>query len=465
MTVEQSNPPTNFHLLERQYMAWENVLSLIRTLGASLDVDHVTKMSLVTVTQHIAVDKAAFYLAKPGEDALALVQCLGVAKPRIQQKYLQVTPKLDTVLRESDGVIRLRASYGLSPDLLATFHYACYLSDGTDFVGLLLLGPPTDGRPFNEQDRRLLHTMGVVVGMTVKKAVLHERTTQAMERMEAAEQLRKAILDHVSHEFNTPLLVVQQCSELLRAAADDEEQGGELWDMHSDAVKRLRRLVEAVTLVADTDRVDTHDMEWVAAEDFRATVLVPTVEKARSRAVDIVLRSDLSAVAQLVSAPQVIASALDRLIENAMYFQRGADPGVTICAYAAPKGWWLAQPHLERLELHEAAEDGPAEPGTDLELLMPDGAPIPEIDDASELCFVIEVIDHGLGIPDAETESIFDPFKQASNSPNLGVRGAGMGLTAARKLIRDLDGEIVVQSAVGKGSLFAILLPARVVVE
>lgn len=455
-----SGSSRGYEPLERQYLAWESVLTLIRSLGASLDLDHVTTLSLVTVTQHISVEKAAVYLTQKDEDTLVLCQSLGIRRPRLQHKHLAVSPKLDEVLRESGGVVRLRAAYGMSPDLLATFHYACYLSDGTDFVGLLLLGPVIGGRAFDEQDRRLLHTMGVVIGMTVKKAMLHEQMAGALQRMEEAENLRKAILDHVSHEFNTPLLVVKQSSEMVQDT-EDPEQRGELWNMHGEAVERLEQLVQAVTLVAESDRVDPSAGQWLPEPDFVASTLVPTVDRANSRGIEATLHGGDEDDVEIFCSEVMLARALDRLVDNAWTFRDDGESWIVVNAYATARGWWLQQDHASRIELYS----GYLSAGMKLEsgqILFSDGRSPDSLEDAHDVEFVVEVLDGGIGIPEDEVSKVFEPFRQATNSPNLGVRGAGMGLTAARKLLRDLGGDVQAQSSIGKGSAFAILVPARI---
>ena len=87
---------------------------------------------------------------------------------------------------------------------------------------------------------------------------------------------------------------------------------------------------------------------------------------------------------------------------------------------------------------------------------MPNG-PFPD-DDA---VVVVEVIDSGIGVPAADLHSIFEPFCQASNSPTRGIRGGGMGLASARRVIQDTGGTVTVRSTEGEGSVFALILPAR----
>jgi CheY-like chemotaxis protein len=71
----------------------------------------------------------------------------------------------------------------------------------------------------------------------------------------------------------------------------------------------------------------------------------------------------------------------------------------------------------------------------------------------------IIIEDTGIGISEAHMKLIFEEFRQASEGQNRSFEGTGLGLTIARKMIQLLDGDIVVNSKMGKGSVFNITIP------
>lgn len=459
MSAVTADTTRSLHELERQYRVWEGVFSLIRTLGTSLEVDRIATLSLMTVTGQLSIQRAALYLHEPSEDSLVLCQTIGVRKARMVASRLRVPDKLHEILVESDGVARLRASFGLDPALLAHFEYGGYLSDGSDFVGLVLFGPKADGLDFDEQELRLLQTMGVVVGMTVRKAMLHERMATMMERMEQTEQLRRAIIDHVSHELSTPLLVIKDAAEMARTAEPEVQE--EFWDMHREAVDRLHELVRAVTLVGDHHLEDPAELEWIDAEECIQRVLRPILQRVGTRSIPVRLHADVQAALQVQLSVRKLGAAFESLLDNAWKFRRADRPDVVVNCYAARRGWWQGQEHLPRVALYRDADLADLDLDPE-EVLFADGQGPDEPEHADRLVFLVEVIDSGLGIPEEDLDAVFEPFRQASNSPTLGVRGAGMGLTAARKLARDMNGSVELRSRVDHGSVFAIVLPARV---
>src|SRR5262249_10653479 len=75
---------------------------------------------------------------------------------------------------------------------------------------------------------------------------------------------------------------------------------------------------------------------------------------------------------------------------------------------------------------------------------------------------VIRVSDTGEGIAPEDQDRIFDEFVQVKNSERDSRKGYGLGLAIARRLARQLGGQLTVESEPGRGSRFALVLPASV---
>jgi two-component system, OmpR family, phosphate regulon sensor histidine kinase PhoR len=69
------------------------------------------------------------------------------------------------------------------------------------------------------------------------------------------------------------------------------------------------------------------------------------------------------------------------------------------------------------------------------------------------------VRDSGSGIPPGEVERIFDKFHQVKRSRGRGGAGSGLGLPISRQLVEMHGGRLTVESALGKGSTFTVVLP------
>ena len=73
----------------------------------------------------------------------------------------------------------------------------------------------------------------------------------------------------------------------------------------------------------------------------------------------------------------------------------------------------------------------------------------------------IRIRDNGIGIDEKDIEAIFDRFGQAYNKKSEEFGGSGIGLSLSKQIIELHNGELLVNSKLGYGSEFTIILPER----
>ncbi len=71
----------------------------------------------------------------------------------------------------------------------------------------------------------------------------------------------------------------------------------------------------------------------------------------------------------------------------------------------------------------------------------------------------LAVRDSGPGIPAGEVDRIFDKFHQVKRNRVRGGAGSGLGLPISRQLVEMHGGRLTVESALGQGSTFTVVLP------
>jgi signal transduction histidine kinase len=74
---------------------------------------------------------------------------------------------------------------------------------------------------------------------------------------------------------------------------------------------------------------------------------------------------------------------------------------------------------------------------------------------------LISVKDRGIGIPAREAKKIFKEFYRVDRSLTSPVRGSGLGLPIALRIVRDHGGDVRYLPRDGGGSIFEIRLPAK----
>ncbi|HIC93862.1 MAG TPA: ATP-binding protein, partial [Anaerolineae bacterium] len=71
----------------------------------------------------------------------------------------------------------------------------------------------------------------------------------------------------------------------------------------------------------------------------------------------------------------------------------------------------------------------------------------------------LSFIDRGIGIPEEDLPHIFEKFYRVRSTTESGIVGSGLGLTLAKQAAEAHGGTIEVQSQLGKGSTFTVILP------
>ena len=225
------------------------------------------------------------------------------------------------------------------------------------------------------------------------------------------EQLKADFIATVSHELRTPLAAVHGAAKTLQRK--DIVAGTAVFDGLVDVIaEQSDRLAALVNDILLASRVDS-----------------PALEVAREH-VD---------VAGLAS--EVIA-AVRALGGEGLTLELVAPPLLPVIAGDREK---LRQV-LTNL-VGNAAKYSPAGGRIEVEL------------EARDRELHILVRDEGLGIATAEQSLIFEKFYRADANMTRGVSGSGLGLYISRELVDRMGGTIAVQSRLGEGSTFSVVLP------
>jgi two-component system, OmpR family, sensor kinase len=230
-------------------------------------------------------------------------------------------------------------------------------------------------------------------------------------------QMRRFVAD-ASHELRTPLVSVRGYAELYRQGAltkksDVQEAMGRI---ESEAI-RMSLLVESLLTLA---RLDENQKLEAAPTDLAKLVRevieqdVPGKQRIRLTMLSLSgakLATDFKLVAE-VNENQ-IRQVLVNLIENAKRF---------------------------------------SEPKSEIEIA---------IGQKTEGEVVLEVIDHGEGIPKQLREKIFERFYRADSSRNRDTGGTGLGLAIVKEIVALHKGRVEVKETKGGGATFRVKLPTQ----
>jgi signal transduction histidine kinase len=233
---------------------------------------------------------------------------------------------------------------------------------------------------------------------------------QANYALAAADDAKTRFLANVSHELRTPLAVMIGYADMVRDGAF-----GELSTELRDGIGRIRAnsdlLLNLASDLLDLSRVEANQIQFhlqdVALAPLCAEATAFTPELLGNKPVEVVCTVPDDAL--VYADRDRLRQVLINLLSNAAKFTR--------------KG---------RIDVR--ARRG---------------------NDGTE---IVEIVDTGIGIPTAELQSIFQPFRRGSHTSDIG--GTGIGLALSRQLTEAMGGRLSVASTLGRGSTFAIELPA-----
>ena len=244
----------------------------------------------------------------------------------------------------------------------------------------------------------------------------HQNTELAMQKqqLDAANRLKSTFLSNMSHELRTPLNSVIALSSVLgRRLADKIPE--EEFDYLEVIERNGRHLLALINDILDLSRIESGRME-INPAPFSLRALTGQVLEMlgpQAREKGIALRNTIDGdLPQVVTDPDKFRHIIQNLIGNAVKFTE--------------TGWVEVSARLA----------------------------------GEEIC--LAVCDTGIGIAAEHLPLIFEEFRQADEGTARRYGGTGLGLAIAKKYALLLQGDIVVESTVGQGSVFTLRLPCSI---
>jgi signal transduction histidine kinase len=224
-------------------------------------------------------------------------------------------------------------------------------------------------------------------------------------------QQKTTFVANVSHELKTPLTSIRMFAEMLRDGHQpDTQKQKQYLDIMAAETERLTRLVNNVL---DFSRMERGEKRYSMKAVDLIALCSAVVESQRARFESNGFRVTFTthtAALPVRADEEAIKQALINLLSNAEKYS------------------------TDRKEI-------------DIEV------------DSDAGRAAISVSDRGVGIPPGEADRIFDEFFRVDDKLTSKVKGAGLGLTIARRILKDHDGDIRYRAREGGGSTFELILP------
>ncbi len=258
-----------------------------------------------------------------------------------------------------------------------------------------------------EVSRRLRENDEMAIGDLRLKA---RELADAYQQLAEQEFARREFLTRIAHELRTPLTAASGFLQLARMGVLDGQNLTQAMDTISRNVQDIISLTNDILFLQEMDLI-LPEFQPVSVGE----IVVKLVEQMRSRAVrnSVALKLDLAPeLPQVDGDGKSLERAIAAILDNAIKFS-------------------------------------------------PDGGDVLVNVGSNAVQLWVRVEDHGVGIAADVMPCVFDRFFHVDHVGDHLFRGIGLGLSIAKQVIEQHGGKILVESGLGKGSTFTILLKVK----
>ena len=234
--------------------------------------------------------------------------------------------------------------------------------------------------------------------------LIMENLNMVAEELGKSELLKTDFISKISHELKTPLAIIKSYTELIAKSGVTEEERVKYSEIIISASRRLSSLVSNILKLNKLENQGITELSDVRVGALLSECIIAYEELLEKKSIE--LSADIDEFS-LKTSESHIEIVFNNLFSNAVKF---TEPGGKISVSLKRKG-----------------------------------------NDA-----YLKVSDSGCGISKEAGTRIFEKFYQADTSRS--GEGNGLGLALVKKVIDTLGGEISVESEIGKGSTFTVVL-------
>ena len=279
--------------------------------------------------------------------------------------------------------------------------------DGSTFWNRLQLAPILN------ENGDVVNFVGSLVDVS-ERLQIESELRAALEQITETSRHKASFLTAMSHELRTPLHAILGSAEIL-----DDDMLGEVNDRQREHVRNISEsgshLLNLINDILDLSKIEAgrEELDFQPVDPIEICEASLMLVRQLAAEKDIRLEAELAKPVETIQAdPRRLKQILVNLLTNAVKFTPPA--GVV-------------------------------------------GIRVKGSRDKSSVCF--EVWDTGIGIRQESQDCLFEPFFQLDDATDRDNSGIGLGLSLVRQLVDLHGGRIKLDSSVGKGSRFVVILP------
>jgi PAS domain S-box-containing protein len=264
----------------------------------------------------------------------------------------------------------------------------------------------------------------IVLQEITEKVIMQARMEEALHMAEEASRAKSEFLANMSHEIRTPMNAILGFTDILREQIRDPRH-----KKHLDTIAASgRTLLALINDILDLSKIEAGKLQ-LSIEPLHIRSVMEEVQamfsaKAEEKGLEFVLHVEPNVPASLLLDEVRLRQILFNLIGNAVKF--------------TDAGYIAVAARTRSLTVQDFPDDQ---------------------FDTNQITLVLEITDTGIGIAPGQKEYIFESFRQQEGQSTRKYGGTGLGLTITRRLVEAMNGYIQVESTVGQGSVFRVIIP------
>lgn len=277
------------------------------------------------------------------------------------------------------------------------------------FKGLLFNDTAITHAPLDAVQQEIVSVFCSLLGRIIENKEGEEDLRKALASEKELGDLKSRFIATISHEFRTPMAVIQSSAELLKYYSDrmDEANKHRQLDKIEDHIEIMTTLLTNVLTISRADTVGLPLSPLAINVMNFCSGLIEEIRLTSGKAHEIIF-SSVGDHSSYALNETLLRQIITNLLTNAVKY--------------SPEG--------SKIEFNMQCE-------TDK--------------------ILIAVHDEGIGIPDADLKHLFEDFYRAKNAEM--IPGTGLGLSIVKRAVQAHGGTIHVDSTVGTGTTFTVTLP------
>ena len=274
------------------------------------------------------------------------------------------------------------------------------------FLARQLVQPLKQLQVATEQIAQENYEIDLNINRNDELGLLANQFQKMAQRLAENDQLKKDFINNVSHDFQSPLLNIQGYANVLKDAENTEEERIQYLEIIEQETKRLSALTKQLLLLSSLDQKNLPiDKKRFSIDQQLKKILFAKRWLLDDKEMELVF--ELEPI-EIFADQHLLEQVWDNLLSNAIRYSENKGKIVVTC---------VSQDHV----------------------------------------VTVSVRDYGIGIPKEDIERVTERFYRVDAARSN--QSSGLGLAIVAEIVRRHEGELVIESELGKGTTITVQLP------